>query len=438
MPYPRTNVNIKMRAGKTKSINSFSDGSQTQSSTVSNKCLYGTKNWRHDVLRINKYGFWAGVLNSWTAGYLYRVTAFGGSGYIEYKSPWAYYKVEGELSAADGTLPGTFGWNFKVIPQQFFYPEFYKQGDPIADSRAILKAHEKLIQGQEEVQGFVSLGELKETVELLTKPLKTACKYFKKYQRNTAKKIRRELKRKRSMSPAHASKIASDNWLQYRYAIAPAVMEANAYMAILRKGFESFSYDIRHTRACAVVENHYDVFDNIGQLFPFQYWPNYWTSVNIQWHGTQRVTRKSCCDIWWRETEFGRWTKEMRSLGMGLENIPGSAWELLTLSFVIDWFIDVGTWLNATVPKPSIEVKGSCLTVKTTNEYNLIPRLAAPNAYVKTKIDPFYGKTEYIARTDKPAVPATPVLGTGWTALTRQLDALSLLRNLVPKFFSRK
>jgi hypothetical protein len=52
----------------------------------------------------------------------------------------------------------------------------------------------------------------------------------------------------------------------------------------------------------------------------------------------------------------------VRNMGLRLEDVPRSVWELLTLSFVVDRFITVGAWLNAITPKPGVRILGSWTT----------------------------------------------------------------------------
>jgi len=50
-------------------------------------------------------------------------------------------------------------------------------------------------------------------------------------------------------------------------------------------------------------------------------------------------------------------------LGLQLRDIPATAWELLPYSFVVDWFGNVGDWLQAITPQPSVTPLGSWVTV---------------------------------------------------------------------------
>lgn len=51
-----------------------------------------------------------------------------------------------------------------------------------------------------------------------------------------------------------------------------------------------------------------------------------------------------------------------RILGIRARDIPATLWEIVPYSFVVDWFVNVGTWLNAVVPDPNVTVLGNWIT----------------------------------------------------------------------------
>lgn len=48
----------------------------------------------------------------------------------------------------------------------------------------------------------------------------------------------------------------------------------------------------------------------------------------------------------------------------GLDEIPGSLWELVPFSFIVDWFVNVGDFIAAYTPKPDVDIKGTWVTVR--------------------------------------------------------------------------
>lgn len=51
-------------------------------------------------------------------------------------------------------------------------------------------------------------------------------------------------------------------------------------------------------------------------------------------------------------------------LGLRLRDIPGTLYELTPWSFVFDWFLAFGTWLEYVIPDPDVVIEGSCTSWK--------------------------------------------------------------------------
>jgi hypothetical protein len=52
----------------------------------------------------------------------------------------------------------------------------------------------------------------------------------------------------------------------------------------------------------------------------------------------------------------------LTTLGLRPSDVPRTLWELTPYSFVVDWFVNVGDWLQAVTPVPGITVKGNWVT----------------------------------------------------------------------------
>jgi hypothetical protein len=69
----------------------------------------------------------------------------------------------------------------------------------------------------------------------------------------------------------------------------------------------------------------------------------------------------------------------LRHYGLHPEQFPALLWELTPLSFVVDWFTNVGDWIKAITPRSDVRIEGFCISTKTSlskvrtglkNEYN--------------------------------------------------------------------
>lgn len=128
-------------------------------------------------------------------------------------------------------------------------------------------------------------------------------------------------------------------------------------------------------------------------------------------------------------------------LGFKPENIPAIAWEATRLSFVWDWFLAVGVWLDAMKPEYGVELLGTTHSQKTTikNRWSsawimgYAPRVnSEPDEAIQTAFDRKTG-----------GVQALPAL-TGFDRMTplRWADAAALsfkpLRRLAAQLQERK
>lgn len=51
---------------------------------------------------------------------------------------------------------------------------------------------------------------------------------------------------------------------------------------------------------------------------------------------------------------------------LGLLQLPATVWELVPFSFVVDWFVDIGDWLDAVTPRIGVNILAEGYTLQTT------------------------------------------------------------------------
>jgi hypothetical protein len=147
---------------------------------------------------------------------------------------------------------------------------------------------------------------------------------------------------------------ASSEWLRYRYGLSPLIADAKAALKAWRKTYKPIVE--RHTsRASGSIVNtkseHFSVLLGLGSV-----------GVN-QFRRTDYSVRATFLD----EYATDQWT----DLGLTYVNLIGLPWELTRLSFVSDWFINIGDLIYANIPRPTYRPLGGCFTIlrKTSSDW---------------------------------------------------------------------
>lgn len=130
----------------------------------------------------------------------------------------------------------------------------------------------------------------------------------------------------------------------------------------------------------------------------------------------------------------------MAPFGTGAIDVIRAGYEVIPLSFVIDWFIDIGTWLDG--------LRDTELVVNKSYATRVIDRQVKfwwsddnPTYTMidgPTHSDPFRVKAHTITREIDVSPPSLPVFS-GWTlSIVRSIDAISLLQKLILSLLGRK
>lgn len=302
------------------------------------------------------------------------------------------YKLEGDIAAAIGG----------VTP---VYPD--RDGFGGSD-QAVIRAAAKLL--EPDVGYGLMLAEASETIKLLTSPFSALPRLVKRLRKP------KTLKRKKNTHPQTPLHYAADAWLQYRYAIMPTISDASDIVRHVTKGLtppESVQ------KVGGGVTGPQGQTSTDGVACYAGCWVKYRTTT------------------WWKEYYVSHLfyqvvdvaAAQRNSLGMGLSQLPALAWELVPFSFVLDWAIDVGGWLNAIVPKPEYAKKGQ--TVSLVTEYSGATTCEMASVYPDiswavpcTSQYAWYQKT--YSRAVNPPLPGLPPVNASIMNLKRSADLASL------------
>lgn len=320
------------------------------------------------------------------------------------KSNWGAVTVQGPISAmirsrADASLP------------EFGISSMIEQAKDVAYTKALGKA------SKADVCSGEILNDLGKTVSMLKKPFSGATtllgkmvKYKKKHLGKTA---------------ASAAKATANAWLEYRYGWRPLLMDCDT---IIQKAATVRQETMRKRLVCRASE----------ALSRTQS-DSYVTNAPGIPEASGVVLRTSNCRVSAGvmvevdpQTTSDQW---LAALGLRPRDVPATAWEVIPFSFVIDWFVNVGDWIEAATPLPKgLRIVGEWVTSVETIESKYLGgqlkytvTLPAPATTFTGSFGGCSSKRTTVWRTTHPVMTSHPVLKAKMLSVPQSIDATSLM-----------
>lgn len=191
------------------------------------------------------------------------------------------------------------------------------------------------------------LGDLDKTVSMLRRPFSGSLQLIRKmdkYKRNRLGK-----------TYLSAIKASANAWLEYRYGWKPLIMDATAVMenahTLLRGRLGGRSLVARAEER--LVHDSTSSFSAAGGI------PQVDSAVGMV--RTQDCMRACAGVVYTLDVETVV-SQLMRFGGLRAYDLPATIWERVPYSFVIDWFANVGTWLQSITPNPNVRILGNWVT----------------------------------------------------------------------------
>jgi len=190
-------------------------------------------------------------------------------------------------------------------------------------------------------QGLVAIGEFRETMRYLKNPFKQGSKLADKLNKRVGI-IRTKnpdiVKQIRSQQNSAAVRELESLYLEFRYGVRPLMSDVTNFLEALRSKKET----PERVTYRASSEN---------------LWTDEWVDTSVTLGGSPlisydrrvRYTRRALvrCGLLYQvfdKLDFSdKW-------GLGIDQIPSAVWELIPLSFVADWFTNVGDFIGAITP----------------------------------------------------------------------------------------
>lgn len=222
-------------------------------------------------------------------------------------------------SAYDNKLYRTFGLDEAYNTFRIADYVRYKLGlGPAAKAQAMNRAREDVMSSK--AQLAVDLVELTKTKDMVAKAGMDLYQAFRDLRRGRPfSKLREEMKRD------GFSSYAGNKWLEFIYGWAPTVSSAYEVADVLAEKWQNGSVITGKVKA------HIDKED----VLPL---------TEFYLDGEIAATCRTTCKVFYQYTIVDK--KLVTLSQLGFTNPAAIVWELLPWSFVIDWFVDVGGYIN--------------------------------------------------------------------------------------------
>lgn len=176
----------------------------------------------------------------------------------------------------------------------------------------------------------VMYGERRQTVKMLTDTCNTLGRAYRAFRRGRFRQAAKEL------GIDTPTKTLANHWLAYQYGWRPLLSDAKGLISIAETGPRDTAEGVRmRVRASATRTSTYQlVYDGQGA--------SNLPGGNTKLDGT--LVAKASAGLL---VEFKPGQAGGASLGLGVYDPLLTAWELTPFSFVFDWFVDVGSYLES-------------------------------------------------------------------------------------------
>lgn len=272
-----------------------------------------------------------------------------------------------------------------------------------------------------------NLGELKETLQMLRSPLKSVRDFLVKSRQTKFETPLQYLRR--------LSDVSSSTWLEYRYGIRPLISTVSDAMEAIEEGFRKLYLNKRYRRKSRLLMP-----DSGGTTYSTFQFASF-TGTTIRSVVTEEFY---VAKVYF---EYIRIPSMEERLGIDLASLPGIAWELTTLSFVWDWFLGVGNWIDALRASVDRKILGVCVSHKVVQTIDIKflpgtifvtgqPTWRPPDNYSNKS---FVFKTEFMERRLLSSSGISlPAVNPFDLDIQRLVDSLSLIWQRMPKQGVRK
>lgn len=300
---------------------------------------------------------------------------------------------------------------------------------------ALQQAYSKV--RQSELMLGEDLGELRETFEMLKHPFKSLTEFFLKDGGRNISRLQflinalRQSRATKGRLAAETASVAASTWLEFQYGFKPLVMTISDLLELIRKKHNSM-FDPNTIRCARAKKSTTEKTSSPSTSSVFEYTRVYYDKVTIDNIDAYASVQYK------QETPLGL----LGRLGLAPEYLIETAWNLTTLSFVVDWLFDVGTFLGSYRVNPGVSVLGNTVGVKVDRNVSVKATkwhcTLNPSAEKKTATKGSYTYQVYERKINQ-SLPLLPQFQAGRLMnLTKSISAVALTWQLILSKFVRK
>lgn len=256
------------------------------------------------------------------------------------------------------------------------------------------------------------LSDFGKTLSMLRRPFSGAIDLLGKMR-----SYRTWLKKRKSYNEIKA---ISQTWLEYRYGWKPLVMDGIEAINLTEK------VKRRHESGFQVARGGASNARSASRSVNTNIYSGTYTAV-----GTATANEELAVSAGVLFSPLSTTMSEAMSqaLGLNARSIPSTVWEIIPFSFVADWFVNVGPWLEAVVPRPDVRVRSSWVTIVYNYDYQLFSGKLSRTYLGQTYTGSYNGyryKANSVTRSIDPALSFTPSLLVKPLSMNQTIDALAL------------
>lgn len=223
------------------------------------------------------------------------------------------------------------------------------------DNIALARLYKKIREDRTKVNGLLFLGELRETIQLIRSPARTAARYVERYLddlKSTRQVVRKRVRPRKSDTTGSlvqrrlnaVKNEMSGSWLQLQFGLIPAVSDAQDILQEVASQLTD-AKAVRLQRAVGRSKLRESItvpYKNVGTF--------YYQCMNY----SRSLEKRSSVSVQYiaglRNAVEGPYSsvhKAQESLGFSLENFVPTIYELLPWSFLVDYFTNLGDIVEA-------------------------------------------------------------------------------------------